>query len=109
MPYKRCPNGSRRNKTTKKCEPTTKSANNPPSKKAKTIKKCSKGVNMPPHRIENIVKMEKNMNETILHEKPSPEYYQKMKTFLENACFPKGTKWHEVLTFSGAYHKAYKQ
>ena len=68
MPYKRCPNGSRRNKTTKKCEPTTKSANNPPSKKAKTIKKCGKGVTMPPHRIENIVKMESGYYERFFNQ-----------------------------------------
>ena len=67
---KRCPNGSRRNKSTKKCEPKNKST----SKKS-TSRKCSKGVPMPPHRIENIIKMEKQMAFVLEEEeRPKPEY-----------------------------------
>lgn len=99
---KRCPNGSRRNKSTKKCEPKNKST----SKKS-TSRKCSKGVPMPPHRIENIIKMEKQMAFVLEEEeRPKPEYYEKMQKYLEGLCFPRDTKWANIYGFSAARHKA---
>ena len=100
---KRCPNGSRRNKSTKKCEPKNKS-----TKKSTSAKKCSQGVPMPPHRIEKIIKMEKQMA-SVLEEQPgleTPEYYERMKKYLEGLCFPRDTKWSDILVFSVARYKA---
>lgn len=98
----RCPNGSRRNKSTKKCEPKNKS-----SSKKSTSRKCSQGVPMTPHRIENIIKMEKQMASFLEEEEqPGPEYYERMKKYLEGLCFPKETKWSNIYAFSAARDKA---
>lgn len=98
----RCPNGSRRNKSTKKCEPKNKSI----SKKS-TSRKCSQGVPMPPHRIEKIIKMEKQLASVLEEEEqPGPEYYERMQKYLEGLCFPKDTKWSNILVFSVARYKA---
>jgi hypothetical protein len=101
---KRCPNGSRRNKTSKKCEPKNKTIS---KKSMKKCKKCSKGVHMPPHRIENIIKFEKQMA-SILETKPEPEYYAKMEKYIEGLCFPRDTKWINLGSFSSAIHNAIK-
>jgi hypothetical protein len=97
---KRCPNGSRRNKSSKKCEPKNKSI-----AKKSTSSKCSKGVEMPPHRIKNIIKFEKQMA-SILEHKPEPEFYERMEKYLEGLCFPRDTNWANVGSFSLAICKA---
>ena len=101
---KRCPNGSRRNKSSKKCEPKNKSTT-----KKSTSRKCSKGVSMPPHRIKNIIKFEKQMASILeLEDKPEPEFYERMEKYLNNLCFPRDTNWANVGSFSVAIHKAIK-
>lgn len=101
---KRCPNGTRRNKSSKKCEPKNKSTT-----KKSTSRKCSKGVNMPPHRIKNIIKFEKQMASILeLEDKPEPEYYERMEKYLNGLCFPRDTNWANVGSFSVAIHKAIK-
>jgi len=60
---------------------------------------------MPPHRIENIIKMEKQMA-SVLEEKPGPEYYERMEKYLEGLCFPRDTNWASIYGFSAARHKA---
>jgi hypothetical protein len=102
---KRCPNGSRRNKSTKKCEPKNKSTSKNKSAKKSTSRKCSKGVPLPPHRIENIIKMEKQMA-SVLEEQPGPEYYKRMEKYLEGLCFPRDTNWASIYGFSAARHNA---
>lgn len=101
---KRCPNGSRRNKSSKKCEPKNKSTT-----KKSTSRKCSKGVSMPPHRIKNIIKFEKQMASILeLEDKPEPEYYERMEKYVNGLCFPRDTNWANVGSFSVAIHKAIK-
>lgn len=98
---KRCPNGSRRNKSSKKCEPKNKSI-----AKKSTSRKCNK---MPPHRIKNIIKFEKQMVSILeLEDKPEPEFYERMEKYLEGLCFPRDTNWVNVGSFSVAIHKANK-
>ena len=102
---KRCPNGTRRNKTTKKCE--SKSGSKTSSNKSKTMRKCSKGVSMPLHRIENIIKFEKKVSSVFtldIH----PEYFEKMEKHLENLCFPRNTNWSKINSFSVALHHSNK-
>jgi hypothetical protein len=60
---------------------------------------------MPPHRIENIIKMEKQMA-SVLEEQPGPEYYERMEKYLEGLCFPRDTKWASIYGFSAARHNA---
>ena len=103
----RCPNGTRRNKNTGKCEPKNKSK----SKNNKTLKsptdKCVKGVKMPNHRIDNIIKFEKKVNESIGLSREDG-YYNKMEMYLNKLCFPKNTKWTNIGSFSTAIGAANK-
>jgi len=97
---KRCPNGTRRNKSSKKCELKNKSV----SKKSPSIK-CSKGVKMPTHRIENIIKFEKELHST-LGQTPEPEFYERMEKYLHGLCFPRDTNWAKIGSLIVARHKA---
>uniref|UniRef100_A0A6C0DD44 Uncharacterized protein n=1 Tax=viral metagenome TaxID=1070528 RepID=A0A6C0DD44_9ZZZZ len=104
---KRCPNGTRRNKTTGKCEPTNSMRSKSPKKNNKTakktpVKRCNK---MPPHRIHDIVERERGIDEAISF-KRRPDYYERMKTKLESLCFPKGTEWTKVSGYDIALYKA---
>jgi hypothetical protein len=60
---------------------------------------------MPPHRIKNIIKFEKQMA-SILEHKPEPEFYERMEKYLEGLCFPRDTNWANVGSFSLAICKA---
>jgi hypothetical protein len=111
MPKLRCPNGTRRNKTTGKCEPKNKSmSKSSPKSNNKTVKnldKCAKGVKMPEHRIENIIKFEKSIDDATGMSK-NAEYYKKMETILKSLCFPKNTQWQNTGTFTVARYQAIK-
>lgn len=102
---KRCPNGTRRNKTSKKCEPKSGSKSSP--KKSKTMRKCSKGVSMPPHRIENIMKFEKSVSSEFKLD-ISPGYFEKMEKHLQELCFPRDTNWSKISSFTVALHHSIK-
>lgn len=104
---KRCPNGSRRNKSSKKCEPKNKSTSRKSTSRKSTSRKCSKGVNMPPHRIKNIIKFEKQVA-SMLEQNLDPEYYERMERYLNDLCFPRDTNWVNVVSFSIAINKAIK-
>jgi hypothetical protein len=106
----RCPNGTKRNKSTGKCEPSNKSVSkkspspSPKPKKNKTSKntdKCSKGVKMPPHRIEKIIKHEKLVNDAVGMSQDA-EYYNEMEMVLNKLCFPKNTNWEKTGTYTSA-------
>lgn len=101
----RCPNGTTRNKTTGKCEPKNKSMSkkspSPKNKTAKNKDKCSKGVKMPQHRIENIIKYEKILNDAVGMSKYT-EYYNEMEMVLNKLCFPKNTNWERTGTYTTA-------
>ena len=110
----RCPNGTRRNKTTGKCEPKNKSMSKkspspkPKNKTAKVTNKCSKGVKMPQHRIENIIKYEKRLNDTV-GMSHNAEYYNQMEAILNKLCFPKNTNWERTGTYTTATIAAIKE
>lgn len=95
---KRCPNGTRRNKTTKNCEPTNKSSTR---KSTPNKPKCGKGIDMPQARIQKLIKTEKKFNDAFSRPK-SDEYYETMERDLNKLCFPKDTKWTDVIGFSRA-------
>ena len=103
---KRCPNGTRRNKTSKKCEPKSGSKTRPKQspKKSKTMRKCSKGVSMPPHRIENIMKFEKSISSDI-----EPEYFERMEKRLNELCFARDTNWSKIGSYIVAVHHSIKK
>jgi hypothetical protein len=103
----RCPNGTKRNKSTGKFEPNNKSVSKkspspkPKNKTSKNTDKCSKGVKMPQHRIENIIKYEKVVNDAVGMSQDT-EYYNEMKMVLNKLCFPKNTNWEKTGTYTSA-------
>jgi len=107
----RCPNGTRRNKSTGKCEannksiskksPSPKPSPKPKNKTVKNTSKCSKGIKMPPHRIENIIKYEKVVNDAVGMSQDT-EYYNEMKMVLNKLCFQKNTNWEKTGTYTSA-------
>lgn len=107
---KRCPNGTRRNKTTRKCEPKNKSMSKkspspspkPKNKTSKAKNPCVKGIKMPQHRIDDIIEHERKKNE-------SEERYAKMENDLNNSCFPKKTDWNKIRTYTLASYAAIKE
>jgi len=60
---------------------------------------------MPPHRIEKIVKFEEDIR-SALEQRPEPEYYERIKKYLEGLCFPRDTNWANVGSLIVARHKA---
>lgn len=104
----RCPNGTRRNKTTGKCEPKNKSMSKkspspkPKNKTSKAKNPCVKAIKMPQHRIDDIIKHERKKNE-------SEERYAKIENDLHNFCFPKKTDWNKIRTYTLASYAAIKE
>lgn len=101
----RCPNGTRRNKNTLQCEPKNKTISN------NSTKKCTKGKRMPRYCIEKIIKTEKTLHNAIWeqgNENRKPEYYENMKTYLKTVCFPRNTKWSDLVTLMEAINAAEK-
>ena len=114
----RCPNGTTRNKTTGKCQPKNKSISKsspspksspkPKNKTAKVTNKCSKGVKMPQHRIENIIKYEKRINDAVGMSQ-NADFYNQMEAILNKLCFPKNTNWERTGTYTTATIAAIKE
>jgi hypothetical protein len=109
---KRCPNGTRRNKTTGKCEPTNSIRSKSPKKNNKTAKKspvekCNK---MPDHRIKDVIRFEKLQDSTFDGGKNrSPEYYKGLEKKLKELCFPKNfgyKQWLETSSYDIALRRA---
>jgi len=101
----RCPNGTRRNKKTGRCEAAksiiAKSKTKTRTQK-KTIKQCKKGASMPQHRIRDIVAFEKLVDNASGLSK-NPEYYEIMEKNLQNFCFSKDIKdnqrWNKISSY----------
>jgi hypothetical protein len=109
---KRCPNGTRRNKTSGKCEPTNSVRPKSPKKNNKTAKKspvekCNK---MPDHRIKGIIRFEKLSDSTFdAGKKRNPGYYEGLEKNLKEFCFPKNfgyKQWNEISSYDIALRRA---
>jgi len=115
----RCPNGTRRNKKSGRCEAAaakTKTQKKTQTKtqsktKPKTIKNCKKGVSMPQHRIRDIIAFEKLVDNASGLTK-NPEYYEIMEKNLQNFCFSKdikdNQKWNTITSYYVARVEALK-
>jgi len=112
---KRCKNGTRRNKTSGKCEPTNSvrpkspKTNNKTAKKSPVspVEKCNK---MPEHRIKAIIRFEKLLDSTFdAGRNRSPGYYESLEKNLKEFCFPKNfgyKQWNEISSYNIALRRA---
>ena len=96
--HTRCPNGTRRNKKTKKCEP--KNAKPKINSKTRSVKNV-KGVAMPAHRIKMIMDYERHDQETFGSHGMDHETLLKLKyDKLKEARWKRGTDFSK---FNNAY------
>jgi hypothetical protein len=112
MPHKRCPSGTRRNKTTGLCEPKNTSRVNSKEKRNKTAKKyvtkALVGKKMPEAQIERIINSEKSLERvgkmnTFRH---NEEEYEKKRKAMKELRFDRDMDLSKINYFKKAYENA---
>ena len=112
MPQKRCPSGTRRNKTTGLCQPKNTSRVNSKEKRNKTAKKYVTrvlvGKKMPEAQIERIINSEKSLERigkmnTFKH---NEEEYEKKRKAMKELRFDRDMDLSKISYFKKAYENA---